>query len=432
VTTSPDEIVIGGARPLRGKLRVPGDKSISHRGLIFGAMADGASTIENLATGDDVRATGRALAALGVAIDSGGPVVTVHGRTVEAWSEAADVLDCANSGTTMRVLAGAVAGRDFLSVLTGDSSLRSRPMARVVEPLRAMGAFIDGRDRGTRAPLVIRGGSLRGIACELPVASAQVKSALVLAGLQGTGETTIVSPEQSRDHTERMLRALGAPVQPEGLTVRVLAGRPRAFALDVPGDPSSAAFFAVAATITPGSDIVLEQMSCNPTRVGFVDVLRRMGADLEIVATGESCGEPIGELHVRASSLGGTVIAGSEIPNVQDEVPVLAVAAAFADGVTEIRDAAELTRKESDRIRTVHTELRALGVAAEANAEGLVVRGGGARSAVLRSHGDHRVAMAMAVAANALDAPSTVREWSAVSSSYPDFAADLGRLTGVS
>jgi len=430
VADGTDVLVVGGARPLRGRLRIPGDKSISHRALIFAALAEGSSVITHLATGADVHATARVLGQLGSTVGSDGGAVVVGGTGVGGLREAADVLDCENSGTTMRVLTGVLAGRPFLSVLSGDASLRTRPMRRVVEPLRAMGAGIDGRDDATHAPLVVRGAVLHGLRYELPVASAQVKTALLLAGLQADGETEVVSPAPSRDHTERMLAALGAPVTVDGLSVRVVRGAPRAFELDVPGDPSSAAFFAVAAAITPGSDIVVESMSCNPTRIGFVAVLARMGADIELTPTGEVCGEPVGELRVRASVLHGTMIAGDEIPNVIDEIPALAVAGAFADGVTEVRDAAELLVKESNRIGTLHEELGRLGVGVEARGDGLVVRGGRAEAADFASHGDHRIAMAMAVAANALPAESTVQGWRAVGSSYPEFARDLARLTG--
>ena len=297
-------------------------------------------------------------------------------------------------------------------------------MRRVVEPLRAMGATIDARDDGRFAPLVIRGGPLRGMRHELAVASAQVKSALVLAGLRADGVTEVVSPATSRDHTERMLVALGAPIEVDGLTVRVRRGDPEPFDLDVPGDPSSSAFFVVAATVTPGSDIVLEQVSLNPTRLGFVDVLCRMGAQIEV------CGEPVGELAVRSADLTGTTIGGEEIPNVQDEIPALAVAAAFADGVTDIRDAAELAVKESNRIGTLQQELTQLGIAVEARSDGLLIRGGRPRASLLKSHGDHRIAMAAAVAANAVDGETTVRGWRAVASSYPEFAVHFEQLIG--
>jgi 3-phosphoshikimate 1-carboxyvinyltransferase len=427
----PSEVAFGGGRPLRGRLRVPGDKSISHRALLFAALADGRSVITHLATGGDVYATRLALEHLGVRVRAPGSTVVVESHGVEHWREPDAVINCENSGTTMRVLVGALAGRSFLSVLTGDASLRSRPMRRVADPLRAMGAQIDGRDDGAFAPLVIRGGGLHGVRHELPIASAQVKSACVLAGLQASGTTEIVSPGVSRDHTERMLHALGAPITVDGLCVRVTAGAPKPLDIEVPGDPSSAAFFAVGAAITSGSDVVLEGVSCNPTRIGFVDVLARMGADIELHTRGVTCGEPFGDLHVRGSALRATTIEGAEIPNVIDEIPALAVAAAFADGVTDIRDAAELVVKESNRVGALHQEIGQLGLGVEARADGLSIRGGGPRTpAAFKSHGDHRIAMAMAVAANAVDGASTVRGWQAVASSYPEFADDLARLTG--
>jgi 3-phosphoshikimate 1-carboxyvinyltransferase len=428
---TPSEVVLGGMRPLRGRLRVPGDKSISHRALLFAALAHGPSHLSHLATGADVHATRAALGQLGVRVQAGRDGrVTVRGAGADGLHEPADVLDCGNSGTTTRVLTGILAGRPFLSVLTGDASLRSRPMARVTAPLRRMGAHIDGRDDGNLAPLVVRGGALTGMRHELPVASAQVKSALLLAGLQASGTTDVVSPALSRDHTERMLAAFGAPITVDGLTVRVRAGEPKPFELVVPGDPSSAAFFAVAATITPGSEIVLEDLCLNPTRIAFVRVLERMGADLDVVPQGERAGEPVGDLVVRAAPLTATVIEGDEVPSLVDEVPALAVAAAFADGVTEVRDAAELAVKESNRIATVTQELAQLGIGCEALPDGLLVRGGVPRAGLLKSHGDHRLAMAGAVAANALDGETTVRGWQSTASSYPEFLADLESLTG--
>jgi 3-phosphoshikimate 1-carboxyvinyltransferase len=358
-----------------------------------------------------------------------GGVVTVRGRGIDAWSEPDTVLDCENSGTAMRLLVGALGGRPFLSVLTGDASLRTRPMARVVAPLRAMGATIDGRDGGEHAPLAVRGGPLRAAHHVLEIASAQVKSALLLAGLQADGRTEVVSPAATRDHTERMLAALGAPIEYDPVVARVREGAPAPFELAVPGDPSSAAFFAVAAAITPGSELVIEDVSCNPTRTGFVTVLQRMGADIELRPTGEACGEPFGELVVRASALSATAIEGDEIPNVLDEIPVLAVAAAFADGVTDIRDAAELVVKESNRIGALHQELTELGVGVEARADGLSIRGGRPRAARFKSHGDHRIAMAAAVAANAVEGESAVGGWRVVETSYPEFAEHLSVLT---
>ncbi|HEX5586313.1 MAG TPA: 3-phosphoshikimate 1-carboxyvinyltransferase, partial [Acidimicrobiia bacterium] len=357
-------------------------------------------------------------------------MLVVAGRGVDALHEPAGVLDCGNSGTTMRTVAGLLAGRPFLSVLSGDESLQARPMARVVEPLRAMGAQLDGRAGGTLAPLVVRGGGLRGMSHDLAVASAQVKTALVLAGLQAGGVTEVTEPAPSRDHTERMLAALGAPVSRAGNTLVVREGAPEAFELRVPGDPSSAAFWCVAATITPGSEVVIEGVSLNETRIGFVDVLQRMGADIDVVRTGEQLGEPVGDLRVVAAALRGTTIGGDEVPLVQDEIPVLAVAAAFADGLTEISDAAELRVKESDRIATVTELLTGLGVGVEAQSDGLRIRGGSPHAGEFASHRDHRIAMAAAVSAHALDAESIVTGWSAATVSYPEFLTDLDSLTG--
>jgi 3-phosphoshikimate 1-carboxyvinyltransferase len=435
----PSELRLGGAAPLRGRLRPPGDKSISHRSLLFAAIADGRSRIEHLGPGDDIACTRAALLQLGVRITDGRDgSVSVFGRGFEGLREPAGVIDCGNSGTSTRLLAGLLSGSPFLSVLTGDESLVTRPMRRVVDPLRAMGATIDGRADATLAPLVIRGARpLYALDHVLEVASAQVKSALVLAALQADGPCAITEPAPSRDHTERMLRALGVDIVPladlypsraDAHGVRVEPGAPESFEIVVPGDPSSAAFFVVAACITPGSEIVINDVSLNPTRIGFLHVLRRMGADIEIGAERLVVGEPVGSLTVRSSELHSTVIGGDEIPNVIDEIPVLAVAAAFADGVTEIRDAAELRVKESNRIGALDQELTQLGVAVESKADGLVIRGGAPRAATLKSHGDHRIAMAAAVALHALDAESSVRGWSAVASSYPGFAADLYAL----
>ena len=423
-------VTIGGAAPLRGRLRVPGDKSISHRALLFAALADGRSSIRGLAAGDDVQSTASVLAALGVECAIAGADVVITGRGVDGLSEPGDVLDCGNSGTTMRTVAGLLGGRSFLSVMSGDASLRARPMRRIVGPLRSMGARVDARDDGEHAPLVVRGGELQGRVHSLPVASAQVKTALVLAGLQARGTTEIVSPGPSRDHTERILAALGAPVDVDDLTVRVRRGAPSQFELEVPGDPSSAAFWCVAASITPGSELTIESVGLNPTRIGFVDVLRRMGASIETRVTGEELGEPVGDLLVRAAPLGATAIAGDEIALVQDEVPVLAVAAAFADGVSQITDAAELRVKESDRVDSVAALLTALGVGVETSADGLAIRGGRPRAGRVDSRGDHRIALAGAVAGHALDGATEVDGFGAASVSYPEFLADLELLTG--
>jgi 3-phosphoshikimate 1-carboxyvinyltransferase len=426
-----DELAIGGVTPLRGRVRVPGDKGISHRALLFAAMADGTSRAVGLARGDDVSRTRRALTAFGVPVTVSGSEVTVDGHGIDALRPSSDAVDCGNSGTTIRTLTGLLAGRGFRSVLTGDESLRTRPMRRVVEPLRTMGAHIEGLDDGAFAPLTIDGGPLTGRAHRLAVASAQVKTALALAGLQATGMTEITEPHPSRDHTERMLTALGAPIERvDATTIRVRRGTPSAFEALIPGDPSSAAFWLVGAVLTPGSDVTVEGVACNPTRLAFVDVLRRMGADVTVELTGEVLGEPVGDVRALASPLTGTTIGGVEMALVQDEIPVLAVAAAFADGVTAITDAAELRVKESDRVATVEALLRAIGVDVESDATGLRITGGRPRPARLQGHGDHRIAMAGAIAAIAMDGESVVEGWRASSVSYPEFGDDLAALTG--
>ncbi|HVW33542.1 MAG TPA: 3-phosphoshikimate 1-carboxyvinyltransferase, partial [Acidimicrobiia bacterium] len=369
----PAELAVEGIRPLRGRLRVPGDKSISHRALLFSALAAGTSRLWGLADGDDVVRSRAAIEALGVKVrDSAGspaeavvageradPAVIVRGGGFEGLAEPDAVVDCGNSGTSIRLLAGILAGRPFHTVLTGDSSIVRRPMARVVEPLRAMGARIDGRDGGRLAPLAIRGGGLRGMRHELAVASAQVKTALLLAGLQAEGGTEIVEPARSRDHTERLLPAMGVRLEAGagGVTVEPVSGGLTPINLAVPGDPSAAAFFVVGACITPGSDLVVEDVCLNPTRIGFVDVLRRMGANVEIAVKEERGGEAVGDIRAAYGPLRATTMAGAEIPSVIDEIPALAVAAAFAEGTTEVADAAELRVKESDRIGTIEQEL---------------------------------------------------------------------------
>jgi 3-phosphoshikimate 1-carboxyvinyltransferase len=431
------EVTIAGPRPLRGTVRVPGDKGISHRALLVAALATGSSTVRGLADGDDVQRTRLAIEQLGVrvkvlpATDYAGPTVAVHGTGVGSLREPDAVIDCGNSGTTMRTVSGLLAGRPFLSVLTGDASLLSRPMGRVVRPLRTLGARVDGRADGELAPLVIRGGDLVGRLCDLDVATAQVKTAIVVAGLQASGITEVVEPASSRDHTERMLMALGAPVtQIDDRTTRIEQGAPNPFELDVPGDPSSAALFAVAACITPGSAIVIEDVCLNPRRLGFVDVLARMGARIESEQTEERLGEPVGRLAVEAAPLVGTSITPDE--GMIDEIPVLAVAAAFADGVTEISGIAELRVKESDRINTIQQELTQMGVGVDARRDSMTIQGGEPRPTLFKSHGDHRIALAAAVAANAMPGPSTVRGWHSVAVSYPSFAEDLAIAAGES
>ena len=424
-----EELVIAGGTPLRGQLRLPGCKGISHRALLFGAIAEGDSHLRGLASGHDVRSTSSALAALGVVLHDVDGTTTVVGQGFDGLVEPKTVLDCGNSATTMRMLTGLLSGRPFHSVLTGDASLVERPMARVAAPLRTMGALIDGRQGGERAPLAVRGGVLTGTTIRLPVASGQVKTALILAALQAAGTTQIAEPAPSRDHTERMLVASGAPiVRIDDRSVEVTAGAPTPFDLDVPGDPSSAAFFVVAAAITPGSDLLLVDVLLNPGRIEFVDVLRRMGADIEVLQRDTRLGEPVGDIAVRSGPLRATAVDCHEA--IIDEVPALAVAAAFADGVTGFRGAAEMRVKETDRIATLEQELSKLGVGVETGPDTMTIRGGAPSVATLDSHGDHRIALAAAVAASAIEGESRIAGWDAVAVSYPGFSEDLARLTG--
>lgn len=413
---------VTGGRPLRGRITVPGDKSISHRALLLAALAEGTSVVRGLSDGDDVARTRAAVEALGATVD--GDKIT-GGRS--RLHEPADVLDLGNSGTGIRLLAGLCAGLPWLTVLTGDASIRRRPMSRVAEPLRMMGARVDGRDDGRLPPLAVRGGGLHGIDYDLPVASGQVKSTVLLAGLPAEGETVIRQPVVTRAHTEEMLAAVGADIEvsDDGLVVRLRPSELRSFELDVPGDPSQAAFWIVAACIVPGSEVVVEDVYLGPARAGFLDVLARMGADVERVGPDAVRARYSADLH-------GTDVKPDEIAGLIDEIPVLAVAAAVAEGSTMFWEVGELRVKESDRVATIIDGLAALGgTASWLNDEGLVVQGGTAlRGAEVRSHWDHRIAMALAVAGLAADGTTTIEGWEAVATSYPGFEHDLERLCG--
>ncbi|MEA2931354.1 MAG: 3-phosphoshikimate 1-carboxyvinyltransferase [Actinomycetota bacterium] len=409
---------VTGGRPLRGQLRVPGDKSISHRALMVGALAEGTSVVRGLSTGEDVGRTRAGVEALGAVVE--GDRVT-GGR--DLLHEPGDAIDVGNSGTTMRLLAGLCAGFEWVTVLIGDASIARRPMDRVAGPLRLMGAGVDCEGGGSLPPLVVRGGGLTGIDYAMPVASAQVKSSILLAGLGARGETVVREKVRTRAHTEEMLVAAGADVtlEDDGRTVRLRPGRLQPFELDVPGDPSQAAFWVVAACVVPGSDLVVDDVYLGPARVGFLDVLRRMGADVEVV--GER------SIHARYTpDLHGTDVDGDEVPGLVDEIPVLAVAAALAEGITTFAGAGELRVKETDRVATVSSELAAMGAEVQPTADGLVVSGRARlRGAEVRSHGDHRVAMAMAVAAMAAEGETVIEGWEAVATSYPGFEEDLRR-----
>ena len=418
---------------LRGTIEVPGDKSISHRAVILNAVAEGNALVTNFLTGADCLATIACMRALGVEVEQDGTTVRVHGRGLRGLEEARDALDCGNSGTTMRLLTGLLAGQPFFSVLTGDESLRSRPMARVVGPLRQLGAQIDGRREGSLAPLAIRGAPIHGGEYDLPVASAQVKSALLLAGLSGDGRLRLGGKITSRDHTERMLAAMGVDVTvtPEEIVLYPPAHPvfPYPLSLRVPGDPSSAAFWWVAGSIHPDAEITTAGVCLNPTRTGALDVLRAMGADITVINERTEGQEPVGDVTVRSAALRGTTIGGAIVPRLIDEIPVLAVAAAYADGETTIKDAAELRAKESDRITTVASELRKLGAEVQPTVEGMLIGGGGELlGGDVQSYGDHRLAMALAIAALAAEGTTTIMDPHSVEVSYPTFWAHLDRL----
>jgi 3-phosphoshikimate 1-carboxyvinyltransferase len=421
------DLTVRPSSGLVGELTPPGDKSLSHRAVMFSAIAEGATEITGFLRGEDTLNTAKAVRMLGVEVeDRGGGTLVVQGRGLDGLREPSGILDLGNSGTGMRLLAGLLAGQDFFSVLTGDRYLVKRPMGRITEPLRRMGAVIDGREGGTRAPLSIRGAgrTTRSLAYKSPVASAQVKSAVLLCGLYANGETVVTEPHKSRDHTERMLRSFGVEVQEDGLQVS-LRGRQTLRStgrLDIPADLSSAAFFVVAAAVVPGSDIVVRNVGINPTRTGILDVLLEMGADVRQENPREQAGEPVADLRVRYRRLHAATVRGAIVPRLIDEVPVLAVAAACAEGTTVIGDAAELRVKESDRIAAIAGELRKFGVTVRERPDGLEIDGTDRlQGAACESHGDHRIAMSLTVAGLAASGETTIRDTAWIDTSFPGF-----------
>lgn len=427
-----DRIEINRARRFKGEFSPPPDKSISHRAVILSSIAKGKGVVRNVLRAEDTQSTIKALRAVGTDIKDEGDRLIIRGNGLRGLTEPADIIDCGNSGTTIRLLPGILAGNPFFSVLTGDDSLRTRPMARVIEPLAMMGADIRARSHDRFPPIAIRGGGLRAIEYSMPVASAQVKSCLLLAGLYSEGETVITEPAKSRDHTERMLAAFGADVKVDGLKVSVRGGRELTpVEVEVPGDFSSAAFFIVAALLVPGGEITLKNVGINPARTGLLDVLKKMGADFGISNIREVSGEPVADIYCKGGSgLKAVNIGGSDIPSLIDEFPVLCVAASFAEGTTTITGAEELRVKESDRIISIASELRKMGVKIEEFADGLSINGGGGlHGASMDSHGDHRIAMSMTVAALNAEGGSTINGISSVNISFPDFFEIIGRLT---
>ena len=418
---------------LSGRIRVPGDKSISHRSIMLGALADGVTEIQGFLEGEDSLATLKAFRAMGVQID--GPDkgrVVVHGVGLHGLKAPVAALDLGNSGTSMRLLSGLLAGQAFDVELVGDHSLMSRPMRRVTEPLAEMGAVIETTEKGT-APLRIHGGqALKGIDYPMPVASAQVKSCLLLAGLYAQGRTCVSEPAPTRDHTERMLSGMGYAVTREpGRACVEGGGRLRAGNIDVPSDISSAAFFLVGASIAPGSDLLIEHVGINPTRTGVLEILRLMGADIEIQNPRDVGGEPVADLRVRYAPLKGIEIPVEQVPLAIDEFPALFIAAACAEGRTVLTGAEELRVKESDRIQVMADGLQALGVDAQPTADGMIIQGGDIGGGQVDSCGDHRIAMSFAIAALRAKGEILIDDCDNVNTSFPDFVG-LASTAGLS
>jgi 3-phosphoshikimate 1-carboxyvinyltransferase len=432
-THATDSLTIRGVRAgLAGEVEVPGDKSISHRAVMLGAIAEGTTRIRNFLPAPDCLATLAAVRDLGVAVERSGNELLVHGRGRAGLREPSRPVECGGSGTTMRLLAGLLAGQSFNSVLVGNEQLSRRPMDRVVIPLREMGAEITGRDGGRFAPLSITGRQLRGIDYHMPVASAQVKSAMLLAGLFAEGGTTVHEPMASRDHTERMLAAMGAELWFATEAVGVAPPQElKPLGMRVPGDISSAAFLLVAALIVPGSRVLLPSVGVNPGRTGILWALtRRMGGRVTLHNERMEGAEPVADLEVTAGALKSPAISPESIPSMIDELPILAVAATQARGVTEVRGAAELRVKETDRIATTVAELRRMGAKIEALPDGFRVQGPTSlRGTTVSSHGDHRLAMALAVASLVADGETLVQDAECAQDSFPGFAAALASLT---
>ena len=423
-------VFIKSVTAVKGKIEIPGDKSISHRAALLGGMAHGDTHVSNFLLGQDCLSTLHCLKQLGVSSERQGTEVWIRGEGMEAWTEPAEVLDAGNSGTTSRLMLGVLAGSPFAVTITGDASLRTRPMRRVTDPLKQMGAQIIGRQGDNLFPLTIRGGQLQGRTFRTAVASAQVKSAIILAGLRASGETIVEEPAASRDHTERMLRGFGAEVLSEKTIVRVHGGaRLTGQVVSVPGDISSAAFFLVLGSLAGRGELILPNVGVNPTRTGILDVLRAMGADIEIIDATEICGEPRATLRVRPAQLKGIEIGGDMIPRLIDEIPILALAASLAEGETVIRDAAELRVKESDRISTVADGLNALGAKVEELTDGLRIQGQPSlRGGQAVSLGDHRLAMTWAIAGMLSQEGVSVGDMAAANVSYPNFLAVLKKV----
>jgi len=433
-----DKITLKRVRKLKGNIIPPPDKSISHRAVMLASIATGKSIIKNFLRAEDTLSTLNAFRKLSVKIEDKGKKIIIEGKGLHGLKEPEDIIDCGNSGTTTRLLSGILAGNPFFSVLTGDDSLKQRPMARVIKPLKEMGAEMSARNSDKYLPMAIKGKKLKAIKYVMPVASAQVKSSLLLAGLYADGETKITEPIKSRDHTERMLKSMGAEIEVEGLTIKV--GNKKSEVrnrklnpvdIEVPSDFSSAAFFMVAALIAPDSEILIKNVGINPTRTGLLDVLKSMGAEIELKNIREVSGEPVADIHCKsAASLKAINISKKQIPALIDEFPILCIAATQANGTTTIRGAEELRVKESDRIKAMAEGLRKMGVEVKEFNDGLSIKGNAKlKGAVIDSYKDHRIAMAFSMASLIATGKTIITGTSAVNISFPGFFEILKKIT---
>lgn len=420
----------GNSRPLRGEITPPGDKSISHRSLMLCSLARGKSLVKDFLVSDDALSTANAMMALGASIEITGNKVVVEGNGIDGLKKPEKIIDCGNSGTTTRLLIGLLSPQKFSTTLTGDKYLQARPMRRVVDPLTQMGAQIEGKEDGNKLPLKITGSKLKGISYELPVASAQVKSAILLAGMYAEGETEVIEPSASRDHTERMLTYLGVPITRNGNSITISkVSNINPGEIIVPSDISSAAFFIVGALIIPGSEVLIKNVGINPLRTGIIDILKNMGGDIEVINERDMNGEPIADIIARSSNLHSTEIGGDVVPKAIDELPLAAVAASFAEGETVIKDAKELRVKETDRIHAMASELGKMGVQVEEFEDGMSISGSESiTGAACSSWGDHRIAMSIAIAGLRAKGETEIIDAGCVSVSYPGFFEVIDEL----
>lgn len=418
--------------PLRGEMEIPGDKSISHRAIMFGSLANGITEVTHFLQGADCLSTISCFQKLGITIENRTDKILIHGKGLHGLSAPTDILDCGNSGTTTRLISGILSGQNFTSTLTGDSSIQKRPMKRIMDPLNQMGADITSIHGNNCAPLTIKGQKLKGIHYHSPIASAQVKSAILLAGLYADGETRVTEPYISRNHSEIMLSYFGAKIKIEDTTAillpdPILEGQKIA----VPGDISSAAYFIAGGLLVPGSEILLKNVGINPTRDGILRVAKEMGGNIELLNVTTDNGEPTADIFVKFSALHGITIGGEIIPTLIDEIPIIAIMAAFARGTTIIKDAAELKVKESNRIQVMVDNLKAMGADIESTDDGMIIHGGkDLHGAIIDSHMDHRIAMSFAIASLLADGHTTILDKNCVDISFPTFYQELNRLAG--